>query len=542
MISKHEIDFIMDSVCELDTLLNTERFEHLDRDSLGQVFASADRVAHDHFAPIAEEMDAQEVFLHEGTAKLHGKVDESLRAAAAVGLFGMSFPFENQGSQLPHCVTAAVNSALSGANVALNAFMLLTAGSARLIASFGDDNQKSTFVEPMVSGRYFGTMCLSETHAGSSLAGIRTRAEPNGVGGYRISGEKMWITAGDHDLGENIIHLVLARLPEAPAGVKGISLFIVPKYRVTSDGTRGACNDVRLIGLNHKMGQRGVPNAVLRFGEDGACEGFLLGCANRGMAQMFQMMNELRLNVGAVASGVAYVGAQHARAYAAERTQGKPLDAKDPDAAEVAIINHPDVRRMLLAQRALSEGALALTWYCACLLDRIETADSSEDAERLQRRLDLLTPLAKTWPAEHGTRTNDISLQVLGGAGYTRDFPVERLYRDNRLNPIHEGTTGIQSLDFLRRKIVGEDAKSLTELLFNISEDSANMPAGLSDEAVMLSGAVKTALEIVEVLDRRKKQSFAGSGALRQRDAVSRNDRRNRCRLAVDPDGPNCTG
>jgi alkylation response protein AidB-like acyl-CoA dehydrogenase len=511
MIPRHETNYILEAVCGLDELLNMERFEHLDREGIDQILDTVDRLTIDHFASIAQEMDATEVFMKNGAAVLHAKAGEGLQAAADAGIFGTTFSIEDHGSQLPHCVSAAINSTISGANTSLNAFIGLTAGSARLIATYGDSAQREAFLEPMVSGRFFGTMCLSESHAGSSLAEIRTRAELTENGAYKISGEKMWITAGDHPLGENIIHLVLARLPDAPPGVKGISLFIVPKYRLNQDGTRGAANDVQLIGLNHKLGQRGVPNAVLRFGDAGECEGYLLGRPNFGMFQMFQMMNELRMSVGAVSSGIAYEGAQQARAYAAERKQGKSLDAEGANAPQVEIIEHPDVRRMLLSQRALSEGALALAWYCAALLDRIECNPRGEEAEKLRRRLDLLTPLVKTWPAEQGTRANDISLQVLGGAGYTRDFPVERLYRDNRLNPIHEGTTGIQSLDLLRRKVLGEEGRSLMEFLDLVQSDCRDLPASLEMEGELLRNAVSTATRTAETLLHAQREQLPAS-------------------------------
>jgi butyryl-CoA dehydrogenase len=318
----------------------------------------------------------------------------------------------------------------------------------------------------MVEGRAYGTMCLSEPQAGSSLTDITTRAEPQGDNGFRLFGTKMWISAGDHDLSENIVHLVLAKIPGGPPGVKGISLFVVPK--VLADGTR---NDVVLAGLNHKMGFRGTVNTVLSFGEgrhtpygEAGAVGYLVGEPHKGLGYMFTMMNEARVGVGGGAAALGYTGYLKSLAYAKARPQGRPVTGKDPAVPQVPIVEHADVRRMLLAQKSYVEGAMALVLYCGRLLDEERTAETQEERDRAHLLLDTLTPIAKSWPSQWCLAANDLAIQVHGGYGYTREYDVEQHYRDNRLNPIHEGTHGIQALDLLGRKVVLANGAGLVAL------------------------------------------------------------------------------
>ena len=323
----------------------------------------------------------------------------------------------------------------------------------------------------MLEGRYFGTMCLSEPDAGSSLADITTKAVPAADGTYRVTGTKMWITGGDHELTDNIVHLVLAKAPGGGPGVKGISLFIVPKF--LPDGTR---NDVALVSLNHKMGNHGTTNALLNFGdgthqpaaEPGAV-GYLVGEEHKGLTYMFHMMNEARMAVGMQAMATGYAGYLASLAYAKERTQGRPVDAKDPARPPVALIEHADVKRMLLAQKSYVEGAFALGLYCAMLVDE-ERTSTGADRDRAHLLLEVLTPIAKSWPAQWCLEANSLAIQVHGGYGYTKEFDVEQCYRDNRLNAIHEGTHGIHGLDLLGRKVVMQDGAGLTLLAERINQ------------------------------------------------------------------------
>jgi alkylation response protein AidB-like acyl-CoA dehydrogenase len=319
-------------------------------------------------------------------------------------------------------------------------------------------------------------MCLSEPHAGSSLAEITTRAEPQDDGTYRLFGTKMWISGGDHELTENIVHLVLARMPGAPDGVRGISLFLVPKH-LPGDGGR---NDIVPGGLNHKMGWRGTVNALLNLGEGrhtpggrpGAV-GWLVGEPNRGLAAMFHMMNEARIGVGAGAMAIGYTGYLKSLAYAKDRVQGRRARDRNPGGTQVPIIEHPDVRRMLLAQKSYVEGALALILYSNRLVDEAATAATPEARADAVRLLDTLTPITKAWPSQWCLTANDLAIQVHGGYGYTRDYDVEQHYRDNRLNMIHEGTNGVQGLDLLGRKAIADDGAGLRALLTLIGATAA---------------------------------------------------------------------
>jgi butyryl-CoA dehydrogenase len=366
------------------------------------------------------------------------------------------------------------------ANIATSAYPFLTMANANLLVAHGTPEQVRTYVPPMAQGRWFGTMALSEPQAGSSLADITTRAVPADDGTYRLTGNKMWISGGDHELTENIVHLVLAKVPGGPPGVKGISLFIVPKYLVNADGSLGERNDVVLAGLNHKMGYRGTTNTLLNFGEGGhtpggraGAVGYLVGEEHRGLSYMFHMMNEARIGVGMGATGLGYTGYLHALEYARTRTQGRPVAAKDPSAPPVPIIEHPDVRRMLLASKSYVEGGLALGLYCARLVDEERTAEEETARARARLLLEVLTPIAKSWPSQWCLAADDLAIQVHAGAGYTRDYPVEQFYRDNRLNPIHEGTHGIQGLDLLGRKVVMNGGAGLALLVETIGATSA---------------------------------------------------------------------
>lgn len=435
----------------------------LDRDAVNGILDTADQIGSDFFLPIGREIDENEPQFVDGRAVLPDVVKPAVDAFVRAGFIGAGFQPEHGGMGLPETVHQAAAFVLAASNVSLSGYGMLTVGAGRLIQSFGTDRQKRTYLEPMVEGRFFGTMCLSEPQAGSSLSDIATRAEPMEDGRYQIIGRKMWISAGAHELSENIVHLVLAKIPGGPPGVKGISLFIVPRLR-----DDGATNDVTLAGLNHKMGYRATTNCALNFGEAGGCIGELLGEPHNGLSYMFQMMNEARIGVGMGATALGQAGYQASLAYARDRPQGRAPTAKDPTAKQVAIIDHADVRRLLLAQKAAVEPALALAIMCATLVDRERAGDVEAKA-----LLGLLTPVAKSWPSEFCLEANKHAIQVLGGAGYTRDYPVERYYRDNRLNPIHEGTHGIQGMDLLGRKVLIDGGAGFGALADRIRMDIA---------------------------------------------------------------------
>jgi alkylation response protein AidB-like acyl-CoA dehydrogenase len=404
---------------------------------------------------------------------------------------------------------------------------MLTMANANLLVAHGSPAQIKTFVVPMIEGRFFGTMCLSEPQAGSSLADVATRAVPSSDGTFRLYGNKMWISGGDHELSENIVHLVLARVEGTQRGVKGLSLFIVPKFLVDEDGSLGERNDVVLAGLNHKMGYRGTTNAVLNFGEgahtpqgSAGAVGYLLGEQNHGLDYMFHMMNEARIGVGAGAASLGYSGYLHAVDYARGRLQGRPVGTKDPDAPQVAIVQHADVRRMLLASKSYVEGGMALVLYSARLLDEQHTASTDDARSRAGLLLDVLTPIVKSWPSQWCLVANDHAIQIHGGYGYTREYPVEQLYRDNRLNAIHEGTYGIQAQDLLGRKVIMHDGAGLQVLVQAICETVNRATGDLAAMGAQLQHAVTRIVRITESLWATGDPDTALANAATYLDAV----------------------
>lgn len=452
-VQRRDIDFLLYEMLDLGRLFDTPHFAAHDRETIGAMFDSAQSIAERYFHPIASSLDANEPRFVDGRVEIMEEVGHALRTYAEAGFFAAGFDEEDGGLQLPMVVTLLANGIFNCANLPVSNYAFLTAANARMLRAFGTAEQKRQFLPPMLEGRWFGTMCLSEPQAGSSLSDITTRAEPRGDGTYRIAGSKMWISGGDHELSENIVHMVLAKIPGGAPGVKGVSLFLVPRYRVDPDGRRGEWNNIGLAGLNHKMGQRGTVNCLLNFSENGDSIGSLVGEPGKGMAYMFHMMNEARLAVGYSAAMCGLAGYLYSLGYAQERLQGRNPQSKDPNSPQVRIIEHADVKRMLLAQKTAVEGATALCAYCAYLVDFQKTASDEGARADAGALLDLLTPVAKSWPSEHCLEANKHAIQILGGYGYTRDYPVERFYRDNRLNPIHEGTFGIQGLDLLGRKV-----------------------------------------------------------------------------------------
>ncbi|MDO9353505.1 MAG: acyl-CoA dehydrogenase family protein, partial [Solirubrobacteraceae bacterium] len=463
VLSRRDLQFLLYEVLGVEELAERERYAAHSRDLFDDVLALAEQIATDEFAPHNRISDVHEpVIDEEGRVVLPPEVGPALKAFADAGMIGSSMDEAVGGLQLPHVITNAIYAWFQAANIGTTAYAGLTTGAANLIQAVGTPDLIDRWVPPMVDGRYSGTMCLSETQAGSSLADVATRAEDRGDGTFRIFGSKMWISAGDHELTENIVHLVLARLPGAPAGIKGISLFLVPKVLVDDDGRLGERNDVVLAGINHKMGWRGTVNCVLGFGEgthtpggEAGAVGWLVGEPGRGLAAMFHMMNEARIGVGMGATALGYTGYLKSLEYARQRPQGRPVAGKDPSTPQVAIVEHADVRRMLLAQKSWVEGALALVLIAGQTLDDSQTAPDDDDRERASLLLDVLTPIVKSWPAQWCLAANDLAIQIHGGYGYTREYDVEQHYRDNRLNQIHEGTHGIQALDLLGRKVLG---------------------------------------------------------------------------------------
>ncbi|MBJ8339755.1 acyl-CoA dehydrogenase [Antrihabitans sp. YC3-6] len=468
LLSRRDLDFLLYEWLDVEGLTARERFADHSRETFDGVLDLCEQVATKYFAPHNKLNDANEPTFDGDRVTIIPEVATALDAFAKADLLGMTFDNRFGGAQLPFTVGTACFAWFQAANVGTSGYPFLTLGNANLLVAHASDELIDTYVRPMLDGRFFGTMCLSETQAGSSLADIVTRAEPRDDGTYRVFGNKMWISGGDHELTENIVHLVLAKIPGGPAGTKGISLFVVPRFLVHPDGSIGERNDVVLAGLNHKMGFRGTTNTVLNFGEGrytpggaAGAVGYLVGEQHRGLAYMFHMMNEARLGVGLCATSLGYTGYLKSLEYARAREQGRSPLSKDPSAAQVPIIGHADVKRMLLAQKSYVEGALALNLYCSRLVDLQHTAESDDERSGATALLDILTPVAKSWPSQWCLEANSLAIQVHGGYGYTREYDVEQHYRDNRLNPIHEGTHGIQGMDLLGRKAVQNGGASL---------------------------------------------------------------------------------
>jgi butyryl-CoA dehydrogenase len=520
------LEFLLHDWLGIGALCERPRFAEHSRDTLDAVIATCARIAEERFAPLNRQADEQEPVLEGDRVVLPPGALESARAYVESGMLSASQDYALGGIQLPCVVQMAANALFWEAGVGLGGANLLTVANANLLLVHGTERQKKVFAHPQLAGRWFGTMCLSEPHAGSSLSDISTRAIPDGEGyeadpfgpRYRLTGNKMWISNGDHELSENIVHLVLAKIPDeqgllAP-GTRGISLFVVPKWLPGADGAKTDMrNDVVVAGLNHKLGYRGVPNCALNFGEgrypvagQAGAVGYRVGCPGDGLRCMFHMMNEARIAVGMSAAAIGCAGYGVSLDYARERRQGRALGAGGKDAASPAlrIIEHPDVRRMLLAQKAYCEGALALGLFAARLVDEQHTGEPEAAAEAAML-LDLITPVVKSWPSRWCLEANSLAIQVLGGCGYTRDFPVEQYWRDNRLNMIHEGTHGIQAIDLLGRKVRAADGRAFASWLSRLRATAARA-FGVTELA-----AFATALEAAcAVLERATQEAWAG--------------------------------
>lgn len=487
IINLRDLDFLLYEWLDLEALCAREAFSGHSREVFDAILHNALQIAEERFANHAAKLDLNEPTFDGERVTIIPEVKEALDAFAAAGFIAAPFPEEVGGLGLPYTISQSAMAMFYSANTATAAYPLLTMAAANLLATYGSDDQKAAYLQPMLEGRFTGTMALSESQAGSSLGDLRTLASPQPDGTYRITGDKMWISAAEHDLSDNIINLVLARTPGAPAGTRGISLFIVPKF--LPDGSRNA---VQISGLNHKMGYRGTVNTVFHL--EGAV-GYRVGDECRGLTYMFHMMNEARVGVGLGAAMLGYAGYLFSLGYARQRPQGRLPWSKDRSAAPVNIIEHPDVRRMLLAQKAYSEGGLALCLYCARLVDDAQSLTDPDAHGEAQMLLDLLTPIAKSWPSEWCLEANKLAIQVLGGYGYSQEYPVERYYRDNRLNAIHEGTTGIQALDLLGRKVRAHDGAALQLLLgrIQVTLQAASAIPDLQAHASALGAAVARA-------------------------------------------------
>ena len=517
------LDFLLYEWLDVNQLQQRERFADHSQETFDAVLDTCERIAREKYAPFNRLVDTEEPRFDGEKVILPQATHDAQKAYAASGMLSAAQDYAIGGMQLPYTVEAAANTFFAMASVSMGSG-LLTVGNANLLMAHGSELQKKVFALNEFSGRWSGTMCLSEPQAGSSLSDVMTRATPDGASfqqdllgaRYRLKGNKMWISAGEHELTENIIHLVLAKIPGPDGklipGVKGISLFIVPKNMVNTEGQlTGVRNDVALAGLNHKCGWRGTTNTLLNFGEgkfkvstdntdsDGSgAVGYLVGEPGRGLGYMFHMMNEARIGVGLAATMLGMAGYEASLDYAKNRPQGRPVAGgtqkvvKDAAQAQVRIIEHADIKRMLLAQKSYCEGALALELYCAKLVDEQHTG-SAENADEARLLLEVLTPIAKSWPSEWCLEANSLAIQIHGGYGYTRDFPVEQYWRDNRLNMIHEGTHGIQGMDLLGRKVLMEEGRGVKLLAARMMATAQKAQAfpDLAEDAKALTAALQ---------------------------------------------------
>ena len=509
LIPERELSFLLFEFLQTNELASRPRYADLSREVVDATLDSARQLAVDFFAPHNAKGDAHEPDFRDGQAHVIDETKAAWRAFANGGLLSAHWDAAEGGLQLPEVVLRAAMALFFGANVSTTGYPFLTIGAANLLRAFGSDDLKRRYLAGMGDGRFAGTMALTEPAQGSSLADIRTKAIAQPDGTYRLHGQKMFISGGDQDITENIVHMVLARIEGAPQGAKGISLFLVPKWLVSEDGTIGPRNDVALAGLLHKMGWHNTTSTILSFGEGPGAIGYLLGEPHRGLAHMFQMMNEARIGVGLISASLAYSGFAESLTYARERPQGRVPSVKNPTSQQVRLIAHADVRRLLLAQKTYSEGALALCLYASSLFEDQHTHPDAALRAEAALLLDVLTPVVKSWPAKYGCASNEMGMQVLGGAGYTREYPLEQLYRDQRLNPIHEGAEAIHGIDLLGRKVVIQEGAAFqlfAKAIRGTAQEASARPklaslAAALEEALMTLVAVTATLVAAQAKD-----------------------------------------
>ena len=500
LFSDRNVEFLLREALDIGSLLTLPAFGDHTMETCEMYVQSARKLAREILYPAYKPMDEAPPRLVDGQLRVHPSMRSIYPRLVELGTITATRPPSVGGASLPTCVAVLANAYLMAANLSAYGYVGLTTGAARLLESFGSEDLRARFMTRMYSGEWTGTMALTEPQAGSSLSDVKTVARPvSDAGHYLVRGSKIFISAGDHDLTDNIVHLTLARIEGAPAGIKGVSLFAIPKRRESSGGSGPlVSNDVQVAGVIHKIGWRGIASLAINFGEQDNCHGWLVGEPHRGIPYMFQMMNEARIMVGLNGVATAAVAYQESLEYAKTRMQGRPLGAKNPEAPQVPIIEHADVRRMLLRQKAIVEGGLCLVTETARLSDLGEHGASEAERDRARLLLDLLTPIAKTFPAEKGFESNALAVQVHGGYGYTSEYMPEAWLRDQKLNTLHEGTSGIQSMDLLGRKVIAGGGAALRALVDAIEKSvSRAKRAGVPDAwLTRLQGSVTAATEV----------------------------------------------
>jgi butyryl-CoA dehydrogenase len=503
-ISKRNLKFMLHEVLDVASLTTYDYYKQHNAKMFDMVVDEAIKMAKNLMLPNLKDMDMHPPELVDGIVKVHPSIRTVMKECGEGGWIASSFSTEHGGEQLPMTLSNLSRYIFAAANYSACVYADLCAGAAHLIISFGTKELFDTYVPNILAGKWQGTMALTEPQAGSSLTDITTTAYPlvkdpaddSGNGVYKIQGQKIFISAGDHNAVENVVHLMLAKIEGAPAGIKGISLFVVPKKRIAADGSL-VSNDLTVTQIYHKLGYKGTPLTELSIGEQNDCHGYLVGEPHKGLKYMFQMMNEARLEVGLGAAGIASAAYHAALEYAKDRPQGRRIGEKNPDLPQMSIIEHADVKRMLLFQRAVVEGSLALLMQC-CMYADLEIVSEGEDKEKYSLLLDILTPVAKTFPSEMGVLSVSSSMQCLGGYGYCDDFPIEQYYRDIRIHPIHEGTTGMQGMDLLGRKVVMKGGKAAA-LFFEEVQKAINAADNIKSLHIY-AARLKEALETLQTV------------------------------------------
>lgn len=496
LVDRRDLDFILFEQLAVESLLDRRFFEDHSRETFDMALETAHDLAKDVFWPTYQEFD-QDPAVFDGEKTTAPKSMHGIwQAYKEGGWFSASFSYDVGGQQFPATIWLAAMYMFNAGNSAASMYVGQAMGAGHLIDSFGSDELKEKYMLPLYSGDFAGTMALTEPQAGTSLSDITTSATPvDGEDYYIIRGTKRFISSGDHDLTPNIIHPTLARIEGAPAGVKGISLFIVPKYRLNEDGTSGEFNDVLTGGIEHKLGLKGQATATLNFGENGECRGWLLGEPNKGLSYMFQLMNEARLHTGLQAVAQASAAYQHALDYAKERVQGRPVESKDPTEPQIPIIQHAEVRRMLLKQKAYIEGTTSLILYCGYISDLMRTTEDATEKDRLHGLLEILTPIIKAYGSDVAFDSIYLAMQCYGGSGYIEEYPVAQMLRDARVYSVYEGTNEVQAMDLLGRKVAHKQGAYLQALMAEMQKTIAE--AAEIDELKEMSGQVSKAVDAI---------------------------------------------
>jgi alkylation response protein AidB-like acyl-CoA dehydrogenase len=517
-LSLPNLRFLLTEVLDAPSLKQLPRYQDYDQEAFMLALDAAKQTSDQYLFPIYREMDKDKAYYQDGIVHVHPGLKAAIKALADGGWISAPDNYEQGGQQMPMTLLNACLYIFYAANANAASHAFLTQGAANLIRSFGEERLQQAYVPRMYAGDWQGTMALTEPQAGSSLTDITTTAVPSPEGYYHIKGQKIYISGGDHTATENVVHLMLARIQGAPAGIKGVSLFVVPKYREESGQL--VPNDVTTAGIYGKMGQRGYVAAHLMIGEQDDCRGYLVGEPHRGLPQMFQMMNEARIATGLMAAGTATAAYYAALQYANERPQGRHPSSKDPAQPPVLIIEHADVRRMLLFQKAVVEGSLSLLLQCSYYADLAKASEDKTIGEEAHLLLELLTPIAKSYPAEMGTLAVSAGMQVLGGAGYCDDFPLEQYYRDIRINSIYEGTTAIHGMDLLGRKVMmaeGKAAKLFFKEVQSTIKQALAVPI-LQPAAHQLAGAAQelheTTLHLIDLAMQKQPEVFLADATL----------------------------